>query len=169
MFYGREDELKILNKRYESDRFEFGYVYGQRRIGKTTLVDEFAKNKKSIVLFASDSDDKTIRDDFTDVLSSITGITYGSFKNWDEFFEAVAKYFDDDKGVLIIDEYPNIMLTRDGKRKKTDFVSKLQNAIDHIFLKQKFLLILTGSNVSFMVNLNGLTLLKCFMGRIMKI
>lgn len=150
MFYGREDELKILNKRYESDRFEFGYVYGQRRIGKTTLVDEFAKNKKSIVLFASDSDDKTIRDDFTDVLSSITGITYGSFKNWDEFFEAVAKYFDDDKGVLIIDEYPNIMLTRDGKRKKTDFVSKLQNAIDHIFLKQKFLLILTGSNVSFM-------------------
>lgn len=150
MFCGREEELNILNKRYHSNHFEFGYIYGQRRIGKTTLVDEFAKDKKSLVFFASDSDDKTIRDDFTNTLSSVTGINYGSFRSWDDFFIEVSNFFKDDFGLVVIDEYPNIMLTRDGKRKKTDFVSKLQNAIDHIFIKQKFLLILTGSNVSFM-------------------
>ena len=33
---GRKDELEELNGIYESPRFEFGYVYGQRRIGETT-------------------------------------------------------------------------------------------------------------------------------------
>ena len=45
MFVGREEELKILDNRYNSDRFEFGYQYGQRRIGKTLLLDDFSKNK----------------------------------------------------------------------------------------------------------------------------
>ena len=150
MFIGREEELAILSRRYDSDRFEFGYIYGQRRIGKTCLVDEFAKNKKALVLFAGDSDDKTIRDDFTSYLAQASGRVYGSFKSWDDFFIAVSEYFGDTKGFLVIDEYPNIVLTRDGKRKKTDFVSKLQNAIDRVFSKQRFLLVLTGSNVSFM-------------------
>ena len=150
MFIGREEELKILERLYNSNKFEFGYLYGQRRIGKTTLVDEFSKNKKSLVFFASDSDDNTIRDDFSKTLSYKNSQIGISYKSWDSFFEAISSYFGDDNGVMVIDEYPNILLTRDGKRKKTDFVSKLQNAIDRTFSKQKFLLILTGSNVSFM-------------------
>ena len=133
MFIGRKEELRILEDLYSSEKFEFGYIYGQRRIGKTFLVDEFCKNKKSLILFASDSDDITIRRDFARTLSlkiMHKGIT---FDDWDSFFLAVSSYFGDEKGVFVIDEYPNILLTRDGKRKRTDFVSKLQNAIDRIF------------------------------------
>lgn len=150
MFIGRKEELNILEKLYNSNKFEFGYLYGQRRIGKTTLVDEFSNNKKSLVFFASDSDDSTIRNDFSITLSKKIKQDGISFNSWDSFFEAISSYFGDENGVMVIDEYPNILLTRDGKRKKTDFVSKLQNAIDRKFSKQKFLLILTGSNVSFM-------------------
>ena len=35
-YFGRKKELKLLEEIYQSDRFEFGYLYGQRRIGKTT-------------------------------------------------------------------------------------------------------------------------------------
>lgn len=150
MFVGREEELNILNRLYNTNKFEFGYIYGQRRIGKTYLVDEFCKDKKSLVFFASDIDDNTIRTDFSALLAQKLGQSGINFSNWDSFFVAVSSYFGDENGVMVIDEYPNILLTRDGKRKKTDFVSKLQNAIDRIFSKQKFLLILTGSNVSFM-------------------
>ena len=46
---------------------------------------------------------------------------------------------------------PNaIVLTRDGKRKKTDFLSSLQRAIDTLLKNSKITLILTGSNVSFL-------------------
>lgn len=65
------------------------------------------------------------------------------------FFKAVDDYFKNEKGVMIIDEYPNIVLTKDGKRKNTDFQSSLQKAIDLLFKNRKFTLILTGSNVSF--------------------
>lgn len=153
MFYGRKEELNILNNRYNSNKFEFGYLYGARRIGKTFLIDEFSKTKKSIILFASDSDDNSIKNDFSRSFYEQTGIgTFASFDNWDDFFKAIANYFGDDNGLFVIDEYPNIVIGRDKKRKKTDFVSKLQNAIDHIFNKTKILFILTGSNVSFMEN-----------------
>ena len=149
-FVGRKKELAILEKRYNSDSFEFGYLYGQRRIGKTSLLDHFQKDKKSLMLFSTDSEDTDIRDSFTRELSKVTGIRYGTFQDWYGFFEAVDAYFKNDKGIMVIDEYPNIMLTRDGKRKKTDFPSMLQKAIDNIFKNRKFTLVITGSNVSLM-------------------
>ena len=148
-YYGRTEELVILDRRFKSDHFEFGYLYGQRRIGKTSLIEMFRKSHKSIVLFASDSDDVKILESFSKQLSNQTGIV-SSYSDWDDFFNAVSNYFKDGEGAFIIDEYPNIVLTRDGKRKKTDFVSKLQRAIDYQYKKQKFMLLLTGSNVSFM-------------------
>ena len=41
MFIGRKRELKKLNTLYKSDQFEFVVFYGRRRVGKTTLINEF--------------------------------------------------------------------------------------------------------------------------------
>ena len=150
-YYGRSEELKILEKRYSNNKFEFGYLYGQRRIGKTSLIEMFRKNHKSIILFASDSDDVKILESLSQQFNEQANNKYsGTYSDWDSFFKAVGEYFGNENGFFVIDEYPNIVLTRDGKRKKTDFVSKLQNAIDYQYKYQKFMLILTGSNVSFM-------------------
>ena len=46
MFVGREDELKSLQKLYNKDGFGMSVIYGRRRIGKSTLITEFIKNKK---------------------------------------------------------------------------------------------------------------------------
>ena len=48
MFVGRSKELKKLQKLYESDSFEFAVFYGRRRVGKTTLINEFIKDKKAV-------------------------------------------------------------------------------------------------------------------------
>ena len=40
---GRIEELSLLESKYKSDKFEFGIVYGSRRIGKITILDEFKK------------------------------------------------------------------------------------------------------------------------------
>ncbi len=149
-YYGRKEELKLLNSFYDSDRFEFGYVYGQRRIGKTTLMQMLAEGKKSLFLFATDSEDLDNRLVFSRELNRLLGYSSGVYTDWSAFFESVNEYFGNEKGLLVIDEYPNLILTRDGKRKKTDFTSSLQKSIDMLFRKGKFTLILTGSNVSFM-------------------
>ena len=43
MFIGRERELKELNDRFNSGRFEMGIIYGARRIGKTSILKHFIK------------------------------------------------------------------------------------------------------------------------------
>ena len=46
MFVGRERELKKLNTMYQSGQFEFAVLYGRRRVGKTTLIREFMREKQ---------------------------------------------------------------------------------------------------------------------------
>ena len=53
MFVGRTKELSFLNDLYDSDKFEFAVIYGRRRVGKTTLIKEFVKDKDT-----EDSDNK---------------------------------------------------------------------------------------------------------------
>jgi AAA+ ATPase superfamily predicted ATPase len=48
MFIGRHDELIDLEKLYKSEKFEMAIIYGRRRVGKSTLIQEFIKNKKCI-------------------------------------------------------------------------------------------------------------------------
>lgn len=48
MFYGREDKLEELNRRYCSKGFQFIPVYGRRRVGKIALIDEFIRDKTAI-------------------------------------------------------------------------------------------------------------------------
>ena len=55
MFIGREKEIRTLDKLYHSDKFEFAVIYGRRRVGKTALISEFAKNKDTIFFTGIDS------------------------------------------------------------------------------------------------------------------
>ena len=154
MFYGRKEELDILEKRFNSEHFEFGFIYGQRRIGKTSLIDEFSKSHKTVMFFIPDSDDGLIRRDLSNQLFMYLdkkGQT--PYENWESFFIGLKESFNDEKVMIVFDEYPNALVGHDGKRKKTDFDEKLQNAIDHIFKDTKLSIVIMGSNVSFMQNI----------------
>ena len=48
MFANRYKELKLLNDEYASKKFSFTVLYGRRRVGKTTLLKEFIREKPSI-------------------------------------------------------------------------------------------------------------------------
>lgn len=46
--YGRKREMDYLNELYNHDTFEFLIMYGRRRVGKTTLLQEFSKHTNTI-------------------------------------------------------------------------------------------------------------------------
>ena len=52
-FIDREDELEALETACQMDSFQMAVVYGRRRIGKTTLLRQFCKDKKRYSLLRS--------------------------------------------------------------------------------------------------------------------
>ena len=50
MFIGRTQELKKLNRMYQSGKLEVAIIYGRRRVGKTAVINEFCKNKRTVFL-----------------------------------------------------------------------------------------------------------------------
>ncbi len=102
MFLGREKELKMLSDYYDSSTFEFGVIHGRRRVGKTTLLKESIKGRKSLYLLAQQANAKTNLDLFSKRYGELLGvgqITYDSFR---DFFEAI---FKEDQLIVILDEF----------------------------------------------------------------
>ena len=53
MFVGREQELASLEEFYAKDGIGMTVIYGRRRIGKSTLITEFVKDKKTVFYTAT--------------------------------------------------------------------------------------------------------------------
>lgn len=58
MFIGREQELETLNALWEKQTFQMVVLYGRRRIGKTTLISQFLKNKPGLFFSAQEANDR---------------------------------------------------------------------------------------------------------------
>ena len=55
MFVGREQELASLEEFYAKDGISMTVIYGRRRIGKSTLITEFVKDKKTVFYIYDDN------------------------------------------------------------------------------------------------------------------
>ena len=147
MFVGRNEELKSLNEKYNSGKFECAVIYGRRRVGKTELISEFVKDKKHIFFTAVEG---TYRKNL-DLLSKaiISGIEGGIRLNnpkFSEFSDCLEHIYHnaDEKIIVVIDEYPYLV------QSDKSISSVLQQFIDHKFQKINIMFILCGSSMSFM-------------------
>lgn len=58
MFVARQKELYDFNEAYNSNVFQAVILYGRRRVGKTYLINHFAKDKPVIIFTAQEAKDK---------------------------------------------------------------------------------------------------------------
>lgn len=147
MFYGRESELKKLNEMYQSDIFEFAVIYGRRRVGKTTLIKEFVKNKKSVYFAAREAGSQINLSRFSDDIYAVTakelaGNAY--FSDWEKAFDYIGEISKNERIILVIDEYPYLA------QNYRPISSIIQAHIDGKLKNGKLFLILCGSSMSFM-------------------
>ena len=146
MFVGRKNELESLNKSYSRNTFQFPVIYGRRRVGKTTLINEFCKGKKTIYFVAVQS---TLKENL-EILSAqiLSVLAPDAPKNpFLSFRDAIAYIFEQAKEkrlVFVIDEYPYLANSYAAAS------SVLQAAIDKYQADSKLFLILCGSSMSFM-------------------
>ncbi|MCD7956031.1 MAG: ATP-binding protein [Lachnospiraceae bacterium] len=151
MFIGREKELKRLNAMYKSDKLEVAIVYGRRRVGKTTLINEFCKDKKAVFFAAMENSAKMNLETMSGAIMSAeteTGYTAQNviFRSFADAFLKIREMAMRDRLIFVIDEYPYLA------KAEPTISSILQNFLDHQFKESKLFLILCGSSMSFMEN-----------------
>ena len=146
LIIGRERELKVLDDRYRSGKFEFIPIFGRRRVGKTTLIREFIKDKKSIFFTASEGGrNHNLRNLSSAIYECISGIAAElSYDSFDAAFDIINEEAKKEKLIFVIDEYPYLAQSYKA------ISSILQKFIDHKFKDTELFVILCGSSMSFM-------------------
>lgn len=144
-FIGREKELADLNELYLQHRFQLFVLYGRRRVGKTTLLNEFCKDKDSIFYSAEQSNDKLNLDKFSSLVFHFYHETnLEPFSSWTNALSYIDEHQKDKRLVLVIDEFPYLV------RKNKALLSELQHLIDHKLKNGSLFMILCGSYMGFM-------------------
>jgi AAA+ ATPase superfamily predicted ATPase len=149
MFVGRKEELNKLNELYESSSFAFAVVYGRRRVGKTTLIREFIKDKRAVYFSAREADGELNLQSFSNDVYKVTANEQAAtslFAGWEQAFAYLGRIANNERLVLVIDEYPYLAGSYPA------ISSILQAHIDTTFKDSKLFLILCGSSMSFMEN-----------------
>jgi len=150
MFIGREKELSGLNARYNSGKYELAVIWGRRRVGKTHLIREFVKNKKSIYFTAAEGTERRNLDILS--LAVFNGLeekvrtVSPVFNTFAECLDYLYEKAKEEKLVFVIDEYPYFA------QSEKSVSSLLQQYIDHKFQNTDIMIILCGSSMSFMEN-----------------
>lgn len=143
-FIGRKEELKQLRELQKRRSASLVIIRGRRRIGKTRLVEEFAKGQR-YYLFTGIAPSKktnaqTQRDEFARQLSEQFRFPGLKAQDWGDLFTLLAREVVKERIVILFDE-----ISWMGSKDPT-FLGKLKNTWDSQFSKNpKLMLILCGS------------------------
>lgn len=146
MFIGRERELTSLKEFYDKDGLGMIVIYGRRRIGKSTLITEFVKDKKTIFYTATkvgkNRNLELFSKQVTDLMMpDVNGI---NFNTTEVVFDFINNNVGNDKIIIVIDEISY------WAEKDEALLSILQKYIDTVWNDKNIKIILCGSALSFM-------------------
>ena len=145
-FIGRKREMEKLESEYSRDS-SFVVIYGRRRVGKTTLIKEFLKDKTAFYFLATEEIESQSMKRLAGVVARTTKnrlLQNATFTDWLDLFQVIADYEPEKKKVFVIDEFPYLVKTNSA------FPSILQNAWDEVLKDKKVMLILSGSLIGMM-------------------
>ena len=145
MFAGRERELEELENLYKTKTYQMIIVYGRRRVGKSTLITEFARNKRCVFFTAAETDSKRNLEAFSRAAMKLKSVRGAFFSGWEQAFDEVASLAQKPL-IMVVDEYPYLAQAEPG------ISSILQHYCDTAFKNIPLMIILCGSSMSFMEN-----------------
>ena len=103
MFFGRKNEIELLNGFYEGEDASVAVVSGQIGIGKTTLLKEFAADKNAIFFEAYETTSKHQLERLSKVMGA------NKVLDAEGFCKEISKRAAKSKQLIIIDQYPHIV------------------------------------------------------------
>lgn len=146
-FVDREQEMETLQNEYERARSSLVVLYGRRRVGKTTLISEFIRDKKALFFLASEEAEAQNRVAFKEKAADFIDndlLRSAEVKSWDVIFKAIMDTSFDSKPVIVLDEFQYL-----GKSNPA-FPSIFQRIWEEMLKDRSVMVILCGSLISMM-------------------
>lgn len=146
-FIDRKSEMEFLNKEYKKKESSLIILYGRRRIGKTSLIKQFGKDKKLIYFLATEESEAQNREMFKNIIATTLKnelLLSTTVENWDILFKMIIEANHTEKIVIVIDEFQYL-----GKVNSA-FPSIFQKIWDEILKSKNIMVILCGSLINMM-------------------
>ena len=163
VFVGRREEQKLLSALQEKRSASLVVIRGRRRIGKSRLVEEFAKGKRFLTFAGipplTDVNEQIQRDVFAEQLGKQLGLAGITASDWSTLFSLLAKQTSHGPIIVLFDE-----ISWMGSKDPT-FLGKLKNAWDLEFKKNPQLILILCGSVSTWIEENIISS-TAFFGRI---
>ena len=144
MFIGREKELKYLETCYHKTGDQITVVYGQKGIGKTTLLQHFMEGKEAFYYEAIPCSDRQQRIYMANRIKEM-GLEISDIPRFQEIF-SLLEIRKGKKIILIIDEFHNLCKTEYG------FFDDLFQFLYRIEKKNDVFIILCSSSIGWVEN-----------------
>lgn len=146
-FVDREQEMATLQSEYSRDGSGLVVLYGRRRVGKTTLISEFIRDKNALFFLASEESEAQNRLEFQEKAADFLNsdlLKNVEVKSWDVLFRAIIDTHFESKPVIVLDEFQYL-----GKSNPA-FPSVFQRIWEEILKDRQVMVILCGSLISMM-------------------
>jgi AAA+ ATPase superfamily predicted ATPase len=147
MFIGREGEMRVLEELAGSGKPELYVLYGRRRVGKTELLQQFCRGRRAVYFLAAQVREKDNLRAFRGALvECLEDPLAGSVElpDWSAALHFAAERAKDERLVVVLDEFPYLCESSPG------LPSEIQRFWDTRGKKSRLMLVLCGSQVSFM-------------------
>ena len=144
MFLGRTSELNYLNAFYDSEGSQLLVVYGQKNIGKTSLLKEFVKGKPYHYYCARSASEREQTYEWGRELRNLTG-NLPEYPSYAEIFEGISEN-GSGKMVMIVDEFQHAV--KSGNAFMKDLVSFVRERGKH----REILVVLLSSSTGWVEN-----------------
>lgn len=148
-FVDREQEMEDLQNEYKRDGSALVILYGRRRVGKTTLISEFIKDKNALFFLASEETEAQNRNAFREKVADFINsdlLRNSDVRNWDALFQAIIDTPFESKPIIVLDEFQYL-----GKANSA-FPSIFQRIWEERLKDRSIMVILCGSLISMMTS-----------------
>ena len=144
MFSGRTSELKYLNTYYDRKGSQIMVVYGEKNVGKTTLLRQFVQDKPCYYYRARSASEREQRYQWGRELGD-EGVKLLKYPSFSEIFHTVGSS-KNGKKVIVIDEFQTIIKSSD------DFMKELVHFVHSNWQNGQVMVILCSSSIGWVEN-----------------
>lgn len=143
-FIGRERELERLESIYSASGISTVVVYGRRRIGKSTLLKEFCRGRRSLYIQSPSGSGADVLHAFTVAVSAFTGEQREDYGFIQDAFDDIASLCRQERLVVVVDEFPFMI------KEIPSAPSIIQAFVDTSIQGTDTMLVICGSSMSVM-------------------